>query len=286
MVDLLVAQRGVARHQTPFLRLGQHLGPRNALPVIGNLDHDAAAAMFGAEEDRALPGLAAGQPLLRQFNAMVERVAQQMGQRIGELLDDGLVDFGSLAADHQADVLAEVGRDLPHQAGHAREHRLHRLRSDRHDAFLHLPQVLRHGVQAVQQPGAHLRRQTQAKLREHCLVDHEFADQVYQPVHLVDVYPDRRAGWRSIGGANGRGNRCRRIGGNVQVRSRPQRPRSSSRSRLRRIRTLARSRHSVPRSRPAMSRPDRPLPGPGRRAPAVGTGRPRPRRGRRASVGG
>ena len=32
-----------------------------------------------------------------------------------------------------------------------------------------------------------------AKLRQHRLVDDQFADQVHQPVHLVDVHPDRRA---------------------------------------------------------------------------------------------
>ena len=196
LIDFIVVQRGVGRHQAAVARLGQHLFPRDAASVVGHFDDDAAAAMFGAQVDRALARLAAGLALVRRLDAVVERVAQQVGQRVGELFDDGLVDFGAFAADDQADVLAELGGNLPHQSRHAGEHGFHRLGADCHDAFLQFPQMLGHGVQAVQQAGAHFRRQLAAKLRQHGLIDDEFADQVDQLVHFLDIDADRRAGGR------------------------------------------------------------------------------------------
>ena len=83
-------------------------------------------------------GLAGGDALLGRFEAVVDGVADHVGQRIGQLVDDGLVDLGVLALGDEADRLAGHVGDFAHDARHALEDRLHRLGADRHDAVLDL----------------------------------------------------------------------------------------------------------------------------------------------------
>ncbi len=68
-------------------------------------------------------GLAGGEALFRALDAVVGRVADHVGQRIGKLLDDRLVDLGVLADGLEADLLAGLGGELADEARHAAEHR-------------------------------------------------------------------------------------------------------------------------------------------------------------------
>ena len=105
--------------------------------VVGDLDQDAARAVLGRQPHHALSRLAGGDALVRPLEPVVDRVANHVGQRVGEALDDGLVDLGHLALGDQAHLLAgRVGR-LAHDARHALEQRLDRLGADRQHAFLH-----------------------------------------------------------------------------------------------------------------------------------------------------
>src|SRR5882724_4500435 len=59
---------------------------------------------------------------LRRFQSMVDGVAYQMGQRIGNLLDQPTVQFGGFAEELQLHALAEPRGEFVHQAWKAREH--------------------------------------------------------------------------------------------------------------------------------------------------------------------
>jgi hypothetical protein len=52
--------------------------------------------------------LAGTAPHLGRFEAVVQAIAQDMDQRVGQRLDDILVGLGILALEHQLHVLAEL----------------------------------------------------------------------------------------------------------------------------------------------------------------------------------
>ena len=120
----------------------------DARAVVGDLDDDAARAVQRRDAHDAFFGLAGREALLRGFQAVVDGVADHVGQRIGEALDDGLVDLGAFALGDEPDLLAGHVGDLADQTRHALEHRLHRLRADRHDAVLDLAGQLLELVEA------------------------------------------------------------------------------------------------------------------------------------------
>ena len=132
IVDFLIARLGILGEQAARARLGQHACPVDARAIIAHLDDDAPRSMLGGEMDAALRRLAERQPRLGQFAAVIDGIAQQMRQRIGQLLDHGLVDFGTLTGHDQAHLLAQLGGEFAHQARHAREDRFDRLRANGH----------------------------------------------------------------------------------------------------------------------------------------------------------
>ncbi len=117
----------------PFsLRLLQDALAIDAAAVVADFDDDAAAALIGGHPDRALFMLALGHTIGRRLDAVIDRVPDDVGQRIAEPLDDGLVDLGGLTDHLDLNLLAGLGGQLAHQARHALEHRAHRLGADRH----------------------------------------------------------------------------------------------------------------------------------------------------------
>jgi hypothetical protein len=72
----------------------------------------------GGEAHDALGRIARRGALLGAFQPMVDRVADHVGQRVGQALDDGLVDLGAFAFGDQAHRLAGHGGHFAHQARH------------------------------------------------------------------------------------------------------------------------------------------------------------------------
>jgi phosphoenolpyruvate carboxylase len=107
--------------------------------------------MEGLEAQGAGIALAGGDALVRHFQAMVDRIANQMDQRIADLLEHGLVQLGGLAAHVEHDLLVELLRQVADQAREAVEHRADRQHADAHDAFLQLARVARQLGQAMAQ---------------------------------------------------------------------------------------------------------------------------------------
>ena len=68
--------------------------------------------MLGGQLDRAFRILAGRLALLRRLDAVVDGIADHVGQGLGKLVDDGLVDLGVLAFGDEADGLADHVRDF------------------------------------------------------------------------------------------------------------------------------------------------------------------------------
>ena len=87
--------------------------------------------------------------------------------------------------------LPVASADFAHEARHALEHRLHRLGADRHDAVLDLARQLLQLVEARRDAGvAHGEPACVDALRQHRLVDDQFADEVDQAVDAVEIDAD------------------------------------------------------------------------------------------------
>jgi hypothetical protein len=190
--------------------------------VVGHLDDDVAALMVGLERDVADRRLALGNALVGHFDAVVEAVAHQVRQRVGDAFDQALVEFRALADGLQFDLLVELLRQVAHHAREAREHHRDRHHADRHHRFLHVARIAFELRQAVVQALELHRVEHRGRLRQHGLGDHQFADQVDQLVHLVDVDADRGFGGAARGVAR-RSLRSRRA-----VRRRAARPRAGA----------------------------------------------------------
>lgn len=193
VVDLLVRQVRIGGDQVVVDGLLAHLLAVDAGAVVGKLDDDAARAVLCREADGAFRVLAEGFALLRHFEAVVDRVADHVRQRLGKLVDDGLVDFGVLAFGDEADRLAGDVGDFADGTGHALEDRLDRLRANRHHRILDLAGELLELLEAHVDGGRAVRVVLDDALREHRLVDDELADEVDQAVDAIEIDADRLA---------------------------------------------------------------------------------------------
>ncbi len=131
------------------------------------------------ERDAALGGLAGGKALVGLFEAVVDRFAHEMHERIGQPVDDRLVDFGAFAFRDEFDLLARFARKVVHQAAEAAEEARDRHHAQHHHRIAQFAgqtlDFLRNRAQAKIGSGA-------GKLGEARLGDDEFADPVH---HLV-----------------------------------------------------------------------------------------------------
>ena len=188
-----------------------HLFAVNAAAVVADLDDNAAAALFRAQRDDAVHGLARALAFLGCFNAVIGGIADHVHDRIAQLLDHGLVDFGILAGDPQDDFLVGLLRKLAHQARHAVKYRADGLRPDRHHAVLQVLRVDQELRQFLEQPGIGVEQRLVNLLGNEGLRDGNFAGKIDQPVNAANVNPD---------GRNDRFSHCelvlrRRASGNV-----------------------------------------------------------------------
>ena len=213
VVDLLVRHADTGGDKAALHRFLQNAGAVDAPSVILHFDDDAARAMPRRKVDGAAARLSDPLPLVGGFKPVVDRVADHVGQRIDQIFDDRLIDFGRFTGGRELDLLAGLRRHLADEARHAGEYRAHLLGADRHDAFLKLAgmpaQLLQTFHELLERTGRHVAQ----LLRDHRLGDDHFTDEVDQPVHLVQIHPDRVSAKSGPGAAariaGGTGGRCR-----------------------------------------------------------------------------
>ena len=151
--------------------------------------------MCSRQVDCSTGVLARCKPPFPLLQPVIHRVPDHMRQGIGQALNHGFVDFTALALGDQTRHFAGAVRRFAHDARHPLEQGLHWLRADRHNRLLNVA-----GQQAVildmgDDIGIGCQAQFLHPLRNHRLVDDQFANRVDQPVHPVQINPQR--GFRS-----------------------------------------------------------------------------------------
>src|SRR5690606_37143694 len=183
--------RRLRREQATTHRgLAERLGV-DARPVVLDLDDDVLPLLIGVERERPRGGLLRELTDLRRLDSVIDGVADDVHQRIAELLDDELVDLGLLAGDDEADLLAVLARDLAHDARELLEDLPERHHADVEDAVLELEEVtLEAAVDAVQIDGelthpAHV-PEPLGHADHGAPDDRELAHDVHEVVELLD----------------------------------------------------------------------------------------------------
>ena len=173
--------------------------------VVAHLDRDMVAFLLRGQPHVAAFGLAAGAPRIGRLDAVVDRVAHEVHQRVGERLDQVAVELGVRAADFQLHLLADLPRDVARELGETREHAADRLHARGHHRRLQARGGrVQRGDRAVQVVIAQARAQgLQAVARQH-----QLADQVDHRIEPAHVDADGGVG-RFGGAAHGRRLRTR-----------------------------------------------------------------------------
>ena len=108
----------------------------DAAAVVAHGDDHVAAGVAGGDLQRARGRLARRDALLRRLEAVVERVADEVHERVAERVDHGAVELGLLAHELELDLLAELRREVAHEPREAQEHGLDRDHPHLHDHLL------------------------------------------------------------------------------------------------------------------------------------------------------
>ena len=88
-----------------------------ARAIVADANQHIGARMFGRQVHRALARFAGRRAHLRGFHAVIDAVADDMHQRVIELLDDGFIQFGlSAFGDHCTTSLPSSLGQVAHQA--------------------------------------------------------------------------------------------------------------------------------------------------------------------------
>ena len=126
------------RRETPGDGCGLDPPDVEAASVVGDFDDDVAALMPSGEPQRALLRLAGGAALVRHFDAVVGRVADHVGQRVLDHIEDLPVELGVGTVHLELDRLAELRRQIAHDPRQLLPGIADRLHARLHDAFLQL----------------------------------------------------------------------------------------------------------------------------------------------------
>ena len=96
------------RRQSQFDGLGANLLRVDAAAVVGDFDDDLIAVVIGVQPDDALRRLAQFAALFGRLNAVAHRVAHQMGERLGDGVENSFVEIGVLPADDQVRLRGRI----------------------------------------------------------------------------------------------------------------------------------------------------------------------------------
>ena len=219
LVDLLVGQHRVGSDNALFHRLGAHLCAVDTAAIVADPHEDACALLFGRQADRATRRLAGGAALVGTFDAMADGVADHVGQRVADLLDDALVDLGRFPRNLELDRLACGVGQIAQHARYARKRLADRLRPQRHHRMLDFARQARQ----LGQFNALLIGWRQPVGQDRT-ANNQLADQIEQHVELGKIDPNalrRRIARVPIGEASGAcRRRCHAGTGGVRCSSR------------------------------------------------------------------
>ena len=128
----------LGRDQAFFERLVPDRLQVDSVTVVRDLDVHLAAFVEGAQQEPSLCWLLGGQAVGRALHAVIDAVADQVGQGILDRLDDGLVELGLAALHLDAHLLAAHQRQIAHDARQLLPDIANGLHARLHDAGLQL----------------------------------------------------------------------------------------------------------------------------------------------------
>ena len=136
--------------------------------------------------------LARARARLGRLDRVVDRVADEVHERVGEVLDDELVELDVAAGHLEVDLLPHLAGDLPDHPRELVEDLLERDHPDLEDALLQLREPPLEGAVRVEQLGGErgvpaLRLDPLGDRLQRRLHEHELADDLHEPVELADV---------------------------------------------------------------------------------------------------
>ena len=206
----LIRAASSVEYNSQLDRLGADFLHIDAAPIVTDLDHHLIALMQGMQPDLSSRWLAQTPALLRRFNAVTDCIANQMGERFGNRVENALVEVGFLSAEFKIHFAPTLPGHIAHDARKAPEQLIDRHHADLHHGALQIvqnPRLEGHGVgklTAQQFLGIALAKLIQ-RLLQHRLADDEFSHQIEDVVdasrfHSQDIFRDglRREFWRGI----------------------------------------------------------------------------------------
>src|SRR5262249_39506737 len=138
--------------------------------------------------------LSAAHTLFRTLDAVADGIADEVGQRLGDGIEQALVKIGILAAHDEFHILAALFGHIAHHAREPAEEVLHRDHADLHDRTLQVVQHARlksHGIAeaAAQRFLGSVAGEFNESLLQHRLAYDEFSYQVENAVDSLGINP-------------------------------------------------------------------------------------------------
>ena len=156
--------------------------------IIGDLDVDLSALVKRPQKEQPFRILSCHAPHLRGLDAMIHRIAYQVGEWIFNRLDDGLVEFSLFALHFDAHLLAATEGYVAYCARELAPDIADRLHARLHHAFLQFGseqvQPLTGGEKFAVFGGVGV-------LHDLVAQQNHLAHTVHEPVQLGDINPDR-----------------------------------------------------------------------------------------------
>ena len=161
---------------------------------------------------RALLRLAGGGRSRRRLDAVIGAVAHQMGERILDQLQHLAVELGLGAVHLELDLLAEIGRQIAHDARQLLPGVADRLHARLHHAFLQLGGDIRQPLQRHLEVGIFVPADD---FQELIAREHQLRNRVHETIERLDIDADGLVGelWSpaSAHGLEALGRRMRRL---------------------------------------------------------------------------
>ncbi len=168
----------------------------DAAAIVANFDDDLRALVIRVEINRAARGFAGGDAVFGAFDAVIDGVAHDVHQRLGERVENALVEIGVLAGEVESDVFAALLGDVANEARETAEQLLDGHHANLEHAFVQLIENARLKRESVGELGAQrivLMAFVELGQRavEHRLADDEFADEIHDGVDARGIDAER-----------------------------------------------------------------------------------------------
>src|SRR2546423_216633 len=175
------------RRQPEFDGLGANLLDIDAASVVADFHDYLIPMVVGIQPNCSLRALAELAAFFRRLNAVADGVADQMGQRLGNGVQDSLIQIGIMSADRQLYFAVALARYIAHHARETPEELIHGYHANLHYRALQIVEHARlksHGIgefAAQQLFGIALGKLVQ-RLLEHGLANDQLAHKIEDAV--------------------------------------------------------------------------------------------------------